>query len=70
MVHVAVVVAFELDKPDETNYVIVRVEHNLAPDREQEHQESVVVFDADAVVDPGAVVVESFNAAVTNCAMS
>jgi len=58
------------DKLVKTERAGPRVENNLSPDGEQEHQESIVVFDPDTVVDPGAVMIEPFNTTVTDGTMT
>ena len=46
------------------------VDDDLDPDAEDKEHESVVVFDAHAVVDPGAVMVESFDTLAADGAVS
>ena len=54
---------------NEAPRVEVKMKRYLNPNREQERQESVVVFYSDAVVDPWAVMVKPFNALVADSAM-
>lgn len=46
------------------------MEQNLGPDTQQKQQESVVVFDSHAVVDPRAMMVKSLHTTVTDSAMT
>ena len=46
------------------------MEHDFEPDADQEKEEIVVIFDSNTIVDPWAVMVESFDALVAYGAMS
>ena len=42
------------------------MDDDFDPDGHDEEHEGIVVFDADAVVDPGAVMIKSLNTLITN----
>lgn len=56
----------DLEHFDERPAVDDQVIHNFRPDSEQEDHEPVVVVDADAIVDPRAVMVKPIDALVAN----
>lgn len=66
----AVVFVLFVDELDEAEAHNVAMEQNFEPDSDDEQQEGVMVLDAHAVVDPGAMVVESLNALVADGAVS
>ena len=46
------------------------MEYDLEPNGKEEHQECIMIANADTVIDPGAVVVKSLHTLVANGAMS
>ena len=46
------------------------MEYDLEPYGKEEHQECIVIANADTVIDPGAVVVKSFHAHVAGVAVA
>ena len=59
-----------LNKLDDAVRNAYDMEDNLGPNREQKHQEGIMVFDSDTVVDPWAMMVKSFNTDVADSTMS
>jgi len=63
------VVAIRYDANEPIN-VNNEMEHDFEPDTEQEEEEIVVIFDSNTIVDPWAVMIESFDTLVAYGAMS
>jgi len=57
------------NKEDHADGAEIHGGHNLGPNDDQENQKGIMIFDSDTIVDPRAVMIESFDALVADGAV-
>lgn len=62
--------AFEVihfsDEEDHADGAEIHGENNFGPNDNEENQKGIMIFDSDTIIDPRAVVIESFDALVAD----